>query len=214
MNEAYLYYISIWRPINGLSIGSVFTSKCARLTKEDVEKCLDQNAKVFRRFSANDPMIQITKSNIDRYHTAKLLNDDEFKQHQIEEAAAGAKEVSVDPLANVEKEESNKVEISGYIAPVDIELPPKGEISTSSNEEDPENEEDQIETVELEPVEITEEEVVTEESNENSIEDTEVTEETVDLEEDDQEDTKSDDFVDTNVIIDGNTSRKKKKNRR
>lgn len=200
MNELYTYYVSVWKPITGLSNGTIYTSKCTKLTKDDVLKCLENGAKVFRRFNANDPMVQITKGNVDRYHTDNLLSDDEFKQHKIEEAAAGAKEVHVDPLPDEVKEEEPVVE-EEKIETVALEV-----------EEVPEPVEDQTPEEEIVTEDDIPEEIVTEESSEEPVENTEVAEEVQNEVEEVEEDTSSDISTDDTVIIDGNYSGKRKKN--
>lgn len=203
MDELYMYYVNPWRPVIGLSIGVLNTKKIVKLSKDDVLKCLDQHAKVYRRFNGKDDMILITQDNIDRYHAASLLSDDQFKKQEIDKAAEGSKNVAV-PAADP--------------APVKVEEPvveeTKEEVATEESvaewieERVPQVEEKAEEVVEEAPAEevpVTE----TEEAVEEQIQEEEVS-----------EDTNSDASVEANSVdkvivgFDGNNNKHNKKHRK
>lgn len=192
MDELYMYYVNPWRPVIGLSIGVLNTKKIVKLSKDDVLKCLDQHAKVYRRFNGKDDMILITQDNIDRYHTASLLSDDQFKKQEIDKAAEGSKNVAV-PAADP--------------APVKVEEPVVEEPEVVE-EPAPVVEEKAEEIVEEAPAEeapVTE----TEEAVEEQIQEEEVS-----------EDTNSDASVEANSVdkvivgFDGNNNKHNKKHRK
>ena len=201
MEELYTYYVNPWRPVKGLSIGVISTKKILKLCKEDVLKCVEQNAKIYRRFNANDEMIRITAENIDRYHTEKLLDDKDFKQLKIDQAAEGSKNVAV-PAADPE--------------PAKVEEPVVEEVKEEAPAEEPEVVEEPAPVVE-EKVEEVAEEAPVEESLDSEAE--EAVEEPV-QEEAPAEEPKSDASTEDNsvdkVIIgfDGNNNKHNKKHRK
>ena len=201
MEELYTYYVNPWRPVKGLSIGIIGTKKILKLSKEDVLKCIEQNAKVYRRFNANDEMIKFTAELIDRYHTEKLLDDKEFLQLKIVKAAEGSKNVSV-PETDPE--------------PDKVEEPVVEEKSEEVPVEETEANEKSVSVVEEKIEEVVEEALVEESLNteaEEAVEEPAVEEATA--EEPKSDPSAEDNSVDKVIIgFDGNNNKHNKKHRK
>mgnify|MGYP007070223964 CR=1 FL=1 len=80
MEQTYLYSVRPRKPIKDLEgISFIRTPRTLQLTKDDVIKCLNNAASIYRYFANEGKQIRVTIDTVDRLHNEKFMEEDDYK---------------------------------------------------------------------------------------------------------------------------------------
>ena len=221
LEQRYLYTVYPKKPIRNINetLPLLRVPKSLYLIKEEVSKCFENGASIYRRFSNEGIVEKFNKYEIDRVHRDKYISREDWEEirkttgkdpleviDNPAEPVAEPEPVEVidttiqpepifDPVA-AEAAQNEEVVTSGYVEEVKEEVEPIPESTTTVY---PEN---------TDPVTLEE---LVEDSNENTQEEAEIneSEEDTDVEEVDSESLETENITTSNVVV--NYGGKKKK---